>query len=342
MGPRTMAGNGARPVIEVRGLTRRYGALTAVDGIDFEVRDGEIFGFLGPNGAGKTTTIGMLCTLLRPTSGRAVIAGCDVVERPHDVRRSIGLIFQEPALDDRLTAWENLKFHAMLYDVPVAEFGRRAAEVLGMVDLADRARSVVRTFSGGMRRRLEIARGLLHRPRVLFLDEPTIGLDPQTRRHIWRYIVDLRQQEGLTLFLTTHYMEEAEICDRIAIIDHGRIVALDTPDNLKRMVGGDLVTVRAADLDGAEERIRQSFGLPVRRGPEGELLVEVERGDRFIPQLMTALNGDGRAIEVHSVGLRRPTLEDVFVKLTGHAIRDEEAGSGERWRTHVAMRRRRA
>ncbi|HEY8497802.1 MAG TPA: ATP-binding cassette domain-containing protein [Limnochordales bacterium] len=341
MSPQQRPGAGDSPIIEVRGLTRRYGSFTAVDGIDFEVREGEIFGFLGPNGAGKTTTISMLCTLLRPTSGRAIIAGHDVVREPHDVRRAIGLIFQDPALDDRLTAYENLKFHAMLYGVPAAEFERRARDVLAMVDLADRARSVVRSFSGGMRRRLEIARGLLHRPRVLFLDEPTIGLDPQTRRHIWEYIVALRRQEGLTLFLTTHYMEEAEICDRIAIIDHGRIVALDTPDNLKGLVGGDLVTLRTSDHQATAERIRQAFGLPVRQGPDGELLVEVERGDRFIPQLVTALSGDGAAIQVHSVTLRRPTLDDVFIKLTGRAIRDEEASPVERWRAQRAAWRRR-
>ena len=326
-----------RPVIEVRELTRRFGSFTAVDGVSFEVRAGEIFGFLGPNGAGKTTTISMLCTLLRPTAGRAAVDGHDVATQPHAVRQSIGLIFQDPALDERLTAYENLKFHAMLYDVPSQAFERRVWEVLKMVDLADRAKAVVRSFSGGMKRRLEIARGLLHRPKVLFLDEPTIGLDPQTRRHIWDYITALRRHEGLTIFLTTHYMEEAEICDRIAIIDHGRIVALDTPDNLKRLVGGDVVTVRTSDNAAAAERLKTAFGLPVRPGPEGELIVEVERGDQFIPQMVTALNGDGAGISVQSVGLRRPTLEDVFIKLTGRAIRDEAASPVERMRLQRAM-----
>ncbi|MEW6046487.1 MAG: ABC transporter permease [Bacillota bacterium] len=307
--PEVFSDNGAAgglPVIEVRELTRRFGLVTAVDAVSFDVREGEIFGFLGPNGAGKTTTINMLCTLLRPTAGRATVNGHDVTIEPHAVRQSIGLIFQDPALDERLTAYENLRFHAMLYDVPPDAFERRVREVLQMVDLADKARAIVRNFSGGMKRRLEIARGLLHHPKVLFLDEPTIGLDPQTRRHIWEYITALRKQQGLTIFLTTHYMEEAEICERIAIIDHGRIVALDTPDELKRLVGGDVVTVRTGNNAAAAERLKSAFGLEPRLGPGGELIVEVDRGDRFIPQMVTAFNGDGAALSVHSVSLRQP------------------------------------
>lgn len=326
-----------RAIIEVRDLTRRFGDFTAVDRIRFDVYEGEIFGFLGPNGAGKTTTISMLCTLLRPTSGRATLNGFDVATQPDAVRQSIGLIFQDPALDERLTAYENLRFHAMLYDVPASEFPRRAAEVLDMVELRDKARALVRTFSGGMKRRLEIARGLLHHPRVLFLDEPTLGLDPQTRRHIWEYIVALRRQKRLTIFLTTHYMEEAEICDRIAIIDHGRIVALDTPDALKRRVGGDVVSVRTSDNQAAAHRLQAALGVQARPGPQGELIVEVDRGDRFIPRMVAALSANGEPIEVTRVNLRRPTLEDVFVKLTGHAIRDEEASPIDRMRQHRAM-----
>ena len=224
-------------VIEVEGLVKRYNGLTAVDNLSFTVEPGELFGFLGPNGAGKTTTINILCTLLAPTGGTARVAGFDCVRQPTDVRRTIGIIFQDPSLDERLTAWENLLFHAMIYHVPARERRARTEAVLEMVELADRRHSLVRQFSGGMKRRLEIARGLLHRPQVLFLDEPTLGLDPQTRRRIWEVIGRLRQDHGLTLFLTTHYMEEAEVCDRVAIIDHGRLVALDRPEGLKQRYG---------------------------------------------------------------------------------------------------------
>jgi len=310
--------------IEARGLVRRFGAVVAVDGVEFTVPQGEIFGFLGPNGAGKSTTINMLCTLLRPTAGRALIDGHDIAADPAGVRRSIGVIFQDPSLDDRLTGRENLQFHAMLYDVPRAVFAARAAELLAMVDLADKADDAVRTYSGGMKRRLEIARGLLHHPKVLFLDEPTIGLDPQTRRHIWQYLLKLRQQEGVTMFMTTHYMDEAEHCDRIAIIDHGRIVALDTPSALKALVGGDVVAFRSADNERARNRLAAA-GIEARPGPDGQLIVETTEGDRFIPRMMALLADSGQPIAVQSVSLSRPTLEDVFVKLTGHAIRAAEA-----------------
>ena len=331
----------SRPVIEVRELVRRFGSFVAVDHVSFDVAEGEIFGFLGPNGAGKSTTIAMLCTLLRPTAGQARVAGHDVTREPHAVRQAIGVIFQDPSLDDRLTALENLRFHAMLYDVPAAQFEERARAVLEMVDLADRAHSIVRQFSGGMKRRLEIARGLLHRPRVLFLDEPTIGLDPQTRRHIWTYITQLRREHGVTIFLTTHYMDEAEICDRIAIMDHGRIVALDTPEGLRRLVGRDLVVVHSHHPGEVGGRLRRLFGLEPRRGPEGELIVEVERGDQFVPRMLAALSDDGAGPLVQSVSIRRPTLEDVFVKLTGRAMRDAPAGALEQMRVRHAMWSRR-
>src|SRR6516165_3349845 len=230
-------------IIEVQGLVKRFGDFTAVAGIDFAVEAGEFFGFLGPNGAGKTTTINILSTLLRPTSGQALLAGFDVVKQPDQVRQSIGMVFQDPSLDDRLTAEENLQFHAMLYQVPKAIRNERMTQVLEMVGLTERRRSVIRTFSGGMKRRLEIARGLLHHPKVLFLDEPTAGLDPQTRNAIWEHVRQLRAEVGITVFMTTHYMDEAENCDRIAIIDHGKIQALDTPAALKQRLGGDKVIV---------------------------------------------------------------------------------------------------
>ena len=220
-------------MIEVDHLVKRYDEVVAVDDLSFSVEPGELFGFLGPNGAGKTTTISILCTLLAPTSGHTRVAGFDCLRQPRDVRTQIGIIFQDPSLDERLTAWENLLFHAMIYHVPARERRARIEAVLAMVDLSDRRDTIVKKFSGGMKRRLEIARGLLHRPKILFLDEPTIGLDPQTRRRMWEFIHSLRADHQITLFLTTHYMEEAEACDRVAIIDHGRLVALGTPAALK-------------------------------------------------------------------------------------------------------------
>src|SRR5437870_6438050 len=252
----------AEAAIATEQLVKRYGEIEAVRGIDLAVMPGEIFGFLGPNGAGKSTTISMLCTLLRPTSGRAAVAGFDVTRDPDSVRAAIGLVFQDPALDEQLTARENLEFHAFLYDVPRAIRAQRIAEVLGMVELADRANSKVMTFSGGMKRRLEIARGILHSPEVLFLDEPTRGLDPQTRSHIWDYLQDLRRREGITIFMTTHYMDEAEFCDRIAIIDMGQIVALGTPDELKARVGGDVITIAPPDTAASAAELPSKLVLP--------------------------------------------------------------------------------
>ena len=315
-----------RTVIAAEQLVKRYGEIEAVRGIDLQVRAGEIFGFLGPNGAGKTTTINILCTLLRATSGRATVAGIDVDHDPAAVRRRIGLVFQDPSLDDQLTGRENLEFHAFVYSVPAALRKQRIAEVLELVDLSDRAGSLVRTYSGGMRRRLEIARGVLHHPHILFLDEPTLGLDPQTRRHIWSYLQDLRRREGITMFMTTHYMDEAEYCDRIAIIDQGRIVALGTPDELKALVGGDVVTIATADTVRAVAEIERVFGLqPV--ADDGTLRVEVADGAGFLPRLLREI-----AVPVDSVTLRRPSLDDVFLKLTGHAIREEEASDKDRMR----------
>lgn len=221
-------------VIRVNGLTRKFNSFTAVDAISFSVKKGEVFGFLGPNGAGKTTTISMLCTLLRPTAGEAQVGSYDVAKEPTKVRREIGIIFQDPSLDDRLTAEDNLRFHGYLYNMKHSLIEERIVEVLTLVELLDRRKDFVRKFSGGMKRRLEIARGLLHQPKLLFLDEPTLGLDPQTRAHIWEYILKMRKEHGLSIFMTTHYMQEAEVCDRVAIIDHGKIIALDTPENLKQ------------------------------------------------------------------------------------------------------------
>jgi ABC-2 type transport system ATP-binding protein len=323
------------PIIAVRDLVKAYGsgktAFRAVDGVSFDVRPGEVFGFLGPNGAGKTTTISVLCTILQPTAGQVTIAGHDVRQRPDEVRRSIGVIFQDPTLDNQLSAQENLDFHAFAYDVPRAEARERGEMLLRLLELWDRRNDAVKTFSGGMKRRLEIARGLLHRPGVLFLDEPTQGLDPQTRALIWHYLLGLRASDGLTLFMTTHYMDEAEYCDRIAIIDHGQIVALDTPDRLKAMLGGDVVTLRTSDNGLAQHEIEQRFGRQAQLAA-GELRLEVERGDEFVPELVRSLTP-----RVQSISVSRPTLDDVFIKLTGHAIRDQEASSVDALRTRARM-----
>jgi ABC-2 type transport system ATP-binding protein len=307
------------PSIEVAHLTKRFGPLTAVDDVSFRVEDGEVFGFLGPNGAGKTTTINVLCTLMRPTTGSAKIAGYDVARQRNAVRQCIGLVFQDPSLDDQLTAYENLQFHAHVYSVPGDERGERIEQVLRVVQLWERRDAVVRTFSGGMKRRLEIARGILHHPRVLFLDEPTLGLDPQTREHVWEYVLELQRAYQITIFMTTHYMEEAEHCNRIAVIDLGKIVALDTPDALKRMVGVDIVTLRTEDNEQAAREIRERYGLEPQRD-DTRIRLEVEAGAEFIPRLVGELG-----VAVTSVDLRRPTLDDVFLKLTGRAMREAEA-----------------
>ncbi len=315
----------AAPAVEVEGLVKRFGTFVAVDDVSFAVEPGELFGFLGPNGAGKTTTISILCTLLSPSGGRATVAGYDVARDPAAVRSSIGLVFQEITLDDYLTGSENLKFHAVLYGCHPAQVRERAAPLLEMVGLADRADQQVRFYSGGMKRRLEIARGLLHAPRVLFLDEPTIGLDPQTRVHIWDYVDTLRERESTTMFLTTHYMDEAERCDRIAIIDQGKIVAIDTPDALKASIGDDIVTVVTTDDAAAQIRIAQSLGVQGELTDDG-LRLRVPKGDEFVPTLFD------HGLDVSSVSVRRPSLDDVFLEYTGRDIRDAEAGANDQFK----------
>jgi len=305
-------------VIKVENLVKRFGELVAVDNVSFSVAPGEIFGFLGPNGAGKTTTINILCTLAKPTSGRAVIDGFDVVHHQSQVRQSIGLVFQDPSLDERLSGLQNLRFHALVYNMPVSVREQRIEQVLRMMELWDRRKGEVRTYSGGMKRRLELARGLLHHPKVLFLDEPTLGLDPQTRNRIWEYILELRQREGTTIFLTTHYMDEAEKADRIAIIDYGKIVAMDTPEKLKAIVGKDIISVKTDDNDRAAEEIRLRYRIEVRHDSNG-LTFEVASGEEFIPAFIKGLG-----TKILSISLRRPSLDDVFLKLTGREIREEE------------------
>ena len=318
-------------VIEINGLVKTYGDIEAVREIDLAVEQGEVFGFLGPNGAGKTTTISILCTLLRPTSGEAHVAGIDVAHDPAAVRSRIGLVFQDPSLDDQLTARENLELHGRIYGVPGALRRQRIDELLRVVELSDRADSLVKTFSGGMKRRLEIARGVLHHPQVLFLDEPTLGLDPQTRKHIWDYLQELRRREGVTLFMTTHYMDEAEFCDRIAIIDRGKIVALGTPAELKSRIGGDVITVTVEDVPAAAREIAERFGI-APLAANGTLRIEVPDGASFLPRLVRDL-----PMRIDSVALSRPSLGDVFLKLTGHAIRTEGASDKDMLRNMGRM-----
>jgi len=310
----------ARSVIEVIDLVKSFGETVAVDGIRFTVGEGEIFGFLGPNGAGKSTTVKVLSTLLEPTSGTARVAGHDVVRDAQAVRRSLGILFQDATVDIRLTARENLRLHAVVYGVPSAERAKRIEEALAWIDLTPQGDRLVRTFSGGMRRRLELARALLHRPPILFLDEPTTGLDPQTRRALWEKLLALRRAGGTTIFMTTHYLEEAEHCDRLAIIDHGRLVAEGTPDELRAGAGEERIALATVDDTRAAEELARRLGVVPQRTERG-LEFAVENGERFLPLLF------GFPVEIRSLTLKKPTLEDAFIALTGHAIRAEEASA---------------
>ncbi len=323
------------PAIAVRGLVKRYGDLEAVKGIDFEVASGETFGFLGPNGAGKSTTISMLCTLVKPTGGSALVAGHDVVRERDQVRRNIGLVFQDTTLDGYLTAEQNLRLHAELYGMARSEVSERLRQVMEMVGLWERRSSLVMTFSGGMKRRLEIGRGLLHSPRVLFLDEPTVGLDPQTRSSIWSYISELKRDEDITIFLTTHYMDEAEYCDRIAIMDRGTIVALDTPEALKASVGKDRVQIETGDDEAAIAALRERFDIEATIA-EGAVTFGVPSGEQFVPRLFD--EWDPAHPEIRSVSVSRPSLDDVFMSYTGTTIRDaEESGATDMRRNMAKM-----
>jgi len=312
--------------IKVDSLTKKFKDLTAVDHVSFEVESGELFGLLGPNGAGKTTTINMLCTLLKPTSGYAEVAGYNVAKNRDSVRNSIGIVFQDTALDERLTGRENLDFHSVMYGIPREVRRKRIDEVLDLVELTDKANVLVEKYSGGMKRRLEIARGLIHRPKVLFLDEPSLGLDAQTRRHIWEYIKKLNE-EDVTIILTTHYMEEADyLCDRVAIVDHGRIVAVDTPSSLKDSLGGDVLTLEITDDGGIslEEQLRTMEWVVSVDKLGGAIELRVRNADKHLPEVFNAAEKKG--VTITSVHLRKPSLEDVYLKLTGRKIREPEAG----------------
>src|SRR4051812_43537531 len=317
--------------IEVRGLEKSYGEVHAVRGVDFDVRPGETFGFLGPNGAGKSTTIKILCTLAKASGGSARVAGFDVTTQRDDVRRHIRLVFQDTTLHHYLSAEKTLRSHAELYGMPRETVAPRLRQVMEMVGLWERRESKVLTFSGGMKRRLEIARGLMHSPRVLFLDEPTIGLDPQTRHNIWSYIRDLKRREDITIFLTTHYMDEAEYCDRIAIMDNGRIIIIDTPEALKASVGEDRVMICTENDERAIRELGERFDIEATVA-EGAVTFRVPRGEQFVPQLFGALD-----VPIVSVSVSRPSLDDVFMTYTGTTIRDAEASASDRQRAFVKV-----
>ena len=318
-------------IIEVKNLGKNFGDLEAVKNISFEVKGGEIFGFLGPNGAGKTTTISMLCTMLKPNHGAACVNGYSIISSPNEVRKSIGIIFQENTLDEKLTANENLLLHCRFYRVPKNERENRIKEALNIVELSDKRNKIVETFSGGMKRRLEIARGLLHYPKVLFLDEPTLGLDPQTRAHVWEFILKLKEKAGITMFLTTHYMEEAEICNRVAIIDYGKLIALDTPDELKSKVGGDIIEISTLDNKAAQEEIESKYNKQVTENQK-ILSFKVDKGHKFLVSFIKNFK-----TPIKSINLRRPTLNDVFLKLTGRQIRDEEVSERDLMKKRMRM-----
>tara|TARA_B100001750_G_scaffold248350_1_gene278643 strand:+ start:1644 stop:2624 length:981 start_codon:yes stop_codon:yes gene_type:complete len=313
-------------IIEVKNLYKNYGKVEAVKGISFDVLQGEIFGFLGPNGAGKTTTINILCTLLKQSSGETFLDGLDISKNRNDVRKRIGLVFQDTTLDDYLTAEENIKFHAYAYGIPRTIRTNRIETLLKMVGLWDRRKESVRNYSGGMRRRLEIARGLLHLPKVLFLDEPTLGLDPQTRRTIWEHINEIRQKDKITIFMTTHYMDEAEQCNRIAIIDHGKIIALDTPKQLKVALGGDTIQITTDNVTEAIKELKSLNLIPKINA--NNITFTVPNGNEFLPKFVHEFKQ-----KIISIGLRTPTLDDVFISLTGKAIREENRSSTEQMRT---------
>jgi ABC-2 type transport system ATP-binding protein len=323
--------------IETFNLTKDFNGLRAVNNINIQINQGEIFGLLGPNGAGKTTFISMLCTILKPTSGTASVNGFDIIKQKDQVRKSIGIVFQDPSLEDRLTARENLEMHAGLYGVPKSERKKRIDEVLELVGLVDRQNEIVRKFSGGMKRRLEIARGLIHYPKILFLDEPTLGLDPQTREHIWEYIKKLAARENITILLTTHYMEEADaLCNRVAIIDKGEIKVLDTPENLKRSLEGDVITLEVAN-GGNLEKIREFEEVRNFHQIDRKIHITVRDGERFAPKLLSFAEREG--IKVNSINIRRPSLEDVFLHYTGREIRDDELSEKEGFKSFVKRRR---
>ena len=315
------AETGEGVVIITEALTKKYGKITALDGLNLKIKEGEIFGLLGPNGAGKTTLLSILCTILKPTSGKAWVNGFNVLKEQGKVRRSIGIVFQQPSVDDLLTGRENLSMHNLLFGVPKNIRKQRIDEVLSIVNLEKRADELVNTYSGGMRRRLELARGIMHHPKILFLDEPTLGLDPQTRDHIWEYIRELARKECMTVMLTTHYMEEAEqLCDRVAIIDYGKIVVLDSPDILKNKIVGDVVKIKQK-IPSSDEIRDLPYVMKVQE-KDGMLYISIKDASKHIQDLLTHTG------LIDFVEVRKGTLNDVFLHYTGREIRESGAEGG--------------
>ncbi|HKL37728.1 MAG TPA: ATP-binding cassette domain-containing protein [Bacteroidales bacterium] len=322
-------------LIQVEQLSKRFSDLVAVDRVNFAIKEGEIFGFLGPNGAGKTTTLSILSTLLKPSSGKARVNGYDVETQKSQVRQSIGVVFQDPTLDEELTARENMDIHGRLYGMKHRR--EKIDALLRLVELDNRKDQLVKQFSGGMKRRLEIARGLLHEPRILFLDEPTLGLDPQTRNHLWDYIRELNQQKGVTIILTTHYMDEAEkLSDRVAIIDHGRIIALDTPKALVEQLGGSMIRIESSESGKVSEKLSSLSWLSNLNAHNGYVDVTLHNAEKRIAEVIKVLND----VAIESVSLQIPTLEDVFLSYTGRTIREQEASSKDRIRQRRKATRR--
>ena len=323
--------------ITANNLVKKYGDFTAVKGVSFKVKKGEIFAFLGPNGAGKTTTIHMLVTLLKPTSGNATVAGYDIIKESHEVRKKIGIVFQDPSLDRELTAYENMYIHGKIYGLTGDKLKKRIMEMLRFVELEEFKDRQVKFFSGGMQRRLEIARALIHEPEILFLDEPTIGLDPQTRAHIWEYIKRMKEEHEMTIFLTTHYMDEAEqLADRIAIIDHGKIIAEGTSEELKKLVGNDVIYIRIANGKEGIKCLKADFIRGCKVLPDGRVRLEVMNAAEALPKLFELAQQND--IKILEVTYHRPTLNDVFLYLTGRELREESAGRFDMAR--IAVRRR--
>jgi ABC-2 type transport system ATP-binding protein len=300
------------PVIQIEGLRHSYGSRMALNGVSFDVRPGEIFALLGPNGSGKTTLFRILSTLMLPVGGRSLIAGFDPAQQPDEVRRRIGVVFQAQSVDIKLTAAENLWHQGHLYGMRGPMLQERIAEMLQRVGLADRAKEKVETFSGGMKRRVELAKGLMHRPSVLLLDEPTTGLDPGARRDLWQYLHELRNQERVSVIVTTHLMEEAERCDRLAILNNGEVVAMGTPAELRSEIGGDVIILETSDPESLALRIEQRFRIQATV-LDGKIRIERREGHRFATDLVEAFPG-----EIESISISKPTLEDVFIHRTGH------------------------
>jgi len=323
--------------ISISGITKEFNGLVAVNDVSLEIEEGELFGLLGPNGAGKTTLISMLYTMQQPTGGNAHVCGYDIKKSASDVRKCIGVVFQDPSLDQYLTGWENLDFHGRLYGMEGTEKKERIDEVLALVELEDKADKLVKTYSGGMRRRLELARGLMHYPKVLILDEPTLGLDPQTRRHIWDYIKMLNRDEGITIILTTHYMDEADLlCNKIAIMDNGKIIASGTPKGLKDILEGDVIYVISSNQEALLRELNEFEGVTKANLMDGLINLSVKEGESAIPKIIELARNKG--ITVTSVGLHKPTLEDVFIYYTGRTIRDEVGDAKDRMRDIMRVR----